>query len=483
VEDATPVRGEEGVAEAVEGLAGGRLTREAFVRRATALGLSAGTIGAILTGFEGAASAAPAAARKRFAGQTVNILIAAEGDEKGVRDKLSDIKSKLGIDVKVTALAVGPLLEKANQAFRAPTSPYDAIMVLGFSVSQMVGGGNFQPLNAYLNSSKTPKNYNFKDFPAGQLLYVGYFNIKKQQFGGSTLYLIPGLHGGSAVMFYRKDLLAKAGLKVPTTWPAYLRAAEKLNTGGVSGNAMVGKSADVSMFLVDWYTRFITMGGKLMSGSPANKTFTPHLTSKPAVDALQHMVDCVKFAPKGVLSYDFTAEVNAFSAGKVGLMLAWSTIGGPIFNPKSSKVASSVQVAPPPGNTPALAGQAVRGGWGMGIPKNAANKDAAWAVITYLTSKQWELYQTETYQTDPSRSSIYTDPALVKKLPYLPVAGKVFRKAKILDIALIPQTFELITDASTAFYAALNGDSSAADACKKANDIWIQKLKRDKHLA
>jgi multiple sugar transport system substrate-binding protein len=356
-------------------------------------------------------------------------------------------------------------------------------MVLGFSVAQMVGGGNFVPLKPYLNSKATPKNYNFKDFPAGQLEYVGYFDTKKQKFGGSTLYLIPGLHGGSAVMFYRKDLLDKAGLKVPTTWPAYLNAAKALNTGGVSGNAMVGKSADVSMFLVDWYTRFITMGGKLMSGSPANKTFKPNLTSKPAVAALQHMVDCVEYAPKGVLSYDFTAETNAFAAGKVGLMLAWSTIGGPIFNPKSSKVAKGVEVAPPPGNTPALAGQAVRGGWGMGIPKNAANKDAAWAVIAYLTSKEWELYQTGKYQTDPSRSSIYTDAKLVKQLPYLPVAGKVFEKARILEIALIPQAFELITDASTAFYSALSGDSSAADACQKANDVWTQKLKRDKHLA
>lgn len=457
----------------------GELTREQFLRRTAVMGVSAATVGAILAGTDAAAGAV-----RRPAGRSatsINILVAAEGDEKGVRDKLSDIKAKLGVDVKVTALAVGPLLEKANQSFKAPTNPYDAIMVLGFAVSQMVGGGNFVKLNPYV--PKAPAGYDFKDFPKGQLDYVGYFDVKRQRFGGKDLYLIPGLHGGSVIMYYRQDLFDKAGLKAPKTWKEYLATARKLNAGGVAGTSMVAKSSDVSMFLVDWYTRFATMGGKLMSGSPSAKNYTPHLTSAASVAALQHMVDCTKVSPKGVLSYDFTAAVNAFSAGKVAMMLMWSTIAGPVYSPKTSKVAGKVGVAGPPGNSPALAGRAVRGGWGMGIPKNAKNKDAAWSVIAYLTSKQWEVYQTAKYQTDPSRNSTFTDPSLVSALPYLPVAGKVFSRAKILDIALIPQTFELITDASTAFYGALQGNSSAADACKKANDIWIEKLKRDGHLA
>ena len=66
---------------------------------------------------------------------------------------------------------------------------------------------------------------------------------------------------------------------MPKTWAQYLAAAQKLNTGGVAGNSMIAKSGDVSMFLVDWYTRFTTIGGKLMSGSPQRKNFTPRLTS------------------------------------------------------------------------------------------------------------------------------------------------------------------------------------------------------------
>jgi multiple sugar transport system substrate-binding protein len=426
----------------------------------------------------GRASGAGFGGLERYAGTTISILIAAEGDEKGVQDKLGTIKKRYGIDVKVTALAVGPLIEKANQNLKAPTSSFDAIMVLGFSVAQMVGGGYFDVVNPRLK--KVPPNYDFPgDFPPGELDYVGYYDVKRQRFGGKTLYLIPGLHGGSVNFFYRKDLLKAAGLAVPKTWGQYLAAAKKLHGGGVAGNSIIGKSGDVNMPLVDWYTRFINMGGKLMSGSPQAKNFTPRITSPQGVAALQNMVDCVKYASDGVLQYDFTQSVDSFSAGKTAMMLMWSTIAGPVYNPKTSKVAAKVSVAVPPGG-----GKAVRGGWGMGIPKNAKaeNKDAAWTVITYLTSKEWERYQTLKYQTDPTRNSTYFSPALNRVLPYLTVAGQVFQKAKILEIASVPEAFEMIGAAAEEFSAALSGNSSAADACKKANDRWTQILKRGGHL-
>src|SRR5262245_61804829 len=140
---------------AIEELVSGRTSRQDFVKRATALGLSASTIGAILAG----AGRASAAERRRFAGTTVNILIAAEGDDKGVHDKVGEIKQRFGIDLKYTALAVGPLIAKANQNLSAPTSSYDAMMVLGFTVTQMVGGGKFLPLNPLL--TKVPVGYDF----------------------------------------------------------------------------------------------------------------------------------------------------------------------------------------------------------------------------------------------------------------------------------------------------------------------------------
>jgi multiple sugar transport system substrate-binding protein len=464
------------VMDTIDKVVTGEFTRQQFVKRATALGLSATAIGGILAALGDQAEAAVAGAERLYAGQSINLLVAAEGDDKGVQDKLAAIKKRFGITVHMTALPVGPLLEKANQSLKAKTASYDAIMVLGFSVAQMVGGGYFTPLNNYVRN-KAPKGYDFADFPKGELNYVGYFDPAHGKFGGSTLYLIPGLHGGSVVMYYRKDLFKQAGLKAPTSWASYLAAAKKLHSDSLAGNSMVAKSGDVSMFLVDWYTRFINSGGTLMTGTPQAKNYTPRLTSPQAVAALQHMVDCTKYASSGVLQYDFTASTDAFTAGKTAMMLMWSTIGGPVYNKATSKVAATTGVAVPPGK-----GLAVRGGWGMGIPKNSKKKDAAWQVIAYLTSKEWERYQTAKYQTDPTRTSTFFNAQLAKQLPYLPVAGRVFNKARTLEIANIPETFELITASAEEFSAALSGSSSAPDACKKANDRWIEVLKRGGHL-
>jgi hypothetical protein len=58
----------------------------------------------------------------------------------------------------------------------------------------------------------------------------------------------------------------------------------------------------------------------------------------------------------------------------------------------------------------------------------------------------------------------------------------VFQKARIIEIASIPETFELITDAAVEFSAALSGSATAAQACQKANDKWTSVLKRGGHL-
>ena len=463
----------------VGGLVSGQMSRDEFVKRAGFLGLSASAIGGMLVAADKATAADERAARA-LAGGTVNLLVPAEGADKGVREKIGEIKKRFGLDVKMTALAVGPLIQKTDQSVKAPTGTYDAISVLGFTVAQFVGGGYFTNLTPYVR--KLPASYGYpSDFARGELEYLSYFDTKNQRFGGRTPYLIPGLYAGPIILFYRKDLLQKAGLAVPTNWAQYLAAAKKLNGNGIAGNTMIAKSGDVSMFLVDWYTRFASQGGKLMSGTPQAKNFTPHLTSPQAVAALEHMVQCVKYSTPGVLSYDFTVSTDAFSAGKTAMMLMWSTIAGPVYNPKTSKVASKVGVAVCPGNG-ALRGTIVRGGWGMGIPKNAKNKDGAWTLITYLCSKEWGKYQVGAHQTDPARNSVFNDPALNRRFPYLRVAGQANTKARILEIANIPETFELITIAAQQFAAALGGSSSARDACGKANAEWIKVLKRGGHL-
>jgi len=421
----------------------------------------------------------------QYAGQTVSVLLVdGERNELGLRDKIGEIKETMGIDVAVSTLALGALLESNNQNLRAEQSAFDIAHILGFSVAGTVGAGLLTPLNDYVaDPSRTPEGYDLEDFPAGQLEYCGYFDIESAQFGGDDLYLIPGIHSGSVIMYYRADLYEEAGLEVPTNWEDYLANAEALHQGDVSGTSMIGAN-DVSLFLVDWYSRFVTMGGQLMNGTPATQDFEPNLTSEAAVRALQHMVDCTAFSPSGVSSYGFTESVDAFSVGNVGHMICWSAIGGSTFDPELSRVSDTVDVSVLPadsGQTP----RAVRGGWGLGIPNNLPDerKDVAWHLLTYLTSQEFEQHQVLNYKTDPNRSSTFEAPDLVAALPYLPVAGAAAESAQILETALIPENFELVGEAAREFNLAVAGSQTAEEACANAQDSWTAILQRAGHLA
>jgi multiple sugar transport system substrate-binding protein len=283
-------------------------------------------------------------------------------------------------------------------------------------------------------------------------------------------------------MYYRTDLLKAHGLSAPTTWDEYFNVVKTVHnpSQGIYGTSFIGAN-DVSLFLVDWYSRFASEGGQLMSGSPVNGTYTPNLDGPKAIQALQRILDVKPYAPKGVGAYSFTDSVNALERGKVATMIMWGTIAGPANDPATSKVAGKIQAAVGPG-TGMYRGATVRGGWGLGIPKNSPHKEAAWQVIQYFTTKKAELYRTLKYDIEPGRISSHTDPQVVKKFPFMPVLNEQYKNASILQICNIPETFELIGDAARFFNLAVVGSMTAAQACKQANAQWITVLKRDGHL-
>lgn len=414
----------------------------------------------------------------RYAGCTVNIaLVDGERDEKGLQDLEGDIEAETGINIELTTLDLGTLLQSNTQNLTADESAFDIMHVLGFSVAGTVGAGLFEPLNDYLaDPSRVPADYDINDFPAGQLEYTGFFTPETGEFGGDTQYLIPGIHSGSVLLFYRSDLLDAAGIEVPTTWAEYVAAAEALNTEDVAGSAMVGAN-DVSNFLVDWYSRYITMGGELTSGSAADGTLEIHVDSPEGVAALQNMIDVLPYSPAAVTQYGFTEALDAFSVGKVAMWPAWATIAGALYGP-DSLVADSVAVAPMPAEDGNPRG--IRGGWGLGIPANLTQeqKDCAFHLLTYITSAEFEKYQVLNYQTDPNRISTGADPEIAAALPYIPAAVGAIETAQILEVANIPETFEIVGEVAREVNLALAGakdaETAMADAQAAATAILVR---------
>ncbi|MBA3234594.1 MAG: extracellular solute-binding protein [Chloroflexi bacterium] len=493
---------------AIADVLAGRMTRRQFVTRATALGLSGGTIAAVIAACGGGPASTPAATAgasagggasvapstgaggdfdpMKYAGTKVRILMTGdENDHRALGDKVGQLKDETGIDLEITSPALGALIEKTLQVLKAPTAEFEIINYLGFLTTQQVGGGFFEQLNSYLDDpAETDPTWDFDDFADSNLKNVGIYDLENQKLGeGSDLYGVPGLHSGSVVYFYRKDLFEAAGLQPAKTWDEFKAAAEKLHTSDVAGCSFIGAN-DFSLATVDWYTRFITTGGQLMSGSPAAKDFKPNLESAEAIGALQMLIDLLPFAPENVTTYGFAENVDAFSTGKIAQMIFWSTIAGPVFNKENSLVTDVTGVTPVPA-TPGETPRAILGGWGVGIPKNVdpALKPAAWRVLQWITSKEMNNYFTDAYQIDASRDSTYNDPELVADYPYLPVAGQANASAQTIETSILNDFFAMNDAMNVEFNKALIGGQDAATACANVQAQWEAILRKAGVLA
>jgi multiple sugar transport system substrate-binding protein len=278
-------------------------------------------------------------------------------------------------------------------------------------------------------------------------------------------------------------LFDAAGLQPAKTWDEFKAAAQKLHSDDVAGCSFIGAN-DFSLATVDWYTRFITTGGVLMSGDPGAKTFKPNVDSPEGVGALQMLIDILPYAPKNVTQYGFAENVDGFSTGKIAQMIFWATIAGPILDPEKSMVSDKTGTGSVPAN-PGQKPRAIQGGWGLGIPKNVdpAKKAAAWRALTWITNKRSNLYAVEKYQMDANRSSAFADPALLKSFPYLTDSAAAIANADTIPTSRIDEFFQLNDIMNVELNKALIGGQDAKTACANIQKQWEDLLRKAGHLA
>jgi multiple sugar transport system substrate-binding protein len=460
------------------------LSRRHLIRRAAGIGL-------LGTGFDRLMNVRwidPAAAAtydpKKYAGTKISILmVGGEGEDRAIADLVPELEAETGIKLEIQAPALGALIEKTFQIVKSDHSPFELISYLGFLTTQLVGAGGFEQLNTYIdNPDETPPDWDFKDFIPAAVKNVGIYDLKTHTKSGSAIYGVPGLESTSCIYFYRKDLLDAAGLKPAQTWEEFNSNAQKLHKAGVAGCSFIGAN-DPSLGLVDWFTRFITIGGTLMTGDPNGKDFRPHVDSPEGIAALQMLIDTLPFAPQNVTQYGFAENVDGFSTGKIAQMIFWATIAGPIFDKEKSLVADKTGTAVVPA-APGQKHRSILGGWGVGIPKNAdpAKKAAAFRALTWLTSKKTNAYEVSKYQVSASRKSTFEDPDLVKRFPYLPASAQAITDAEVMTTAYIPEVFELNAALCVEFNKALIGGQDAKAACAAVQTQWEAILRKGGHL-
>ena len=111
-----------------------------------------------------------------------------------------------------------------------------------------------------------------------------------------------------SLLWYRKDLLAGAGLAVPETWDQLIAVARSLTKGGRYGTALpYGKTAMTNSIL---WTLIYQAGGRVIAPDDSVVFASEHTEA-----ALEFLKEMHQYCPPGANRYDFGDVLNAYVSG------------------------------------------------------------------------------------------------------------------------------------------------------------------------
>jgi multiple sugar transport system substrate-binding protein len=287
----------------------------------------------------------------------------------------------------------------------------------------------------------------------------------------NKLYAYPATSDGG-LLYYRKDLLDKAGVSAPpATWDELKSDCDKVQAlpEGKSIDCFAGQYNKYEGLTVNFDEAVHSAGGVIVGDDGKPKVNTPE-----AIKGLSRLVNWFKDGtiPKGAITWQEEQGRQAFQKGKLVFHRNW----GYVYNlaaktDGSSDIVGKYAVAPLPGETGP--GVSSLGGHNMAIAVNTENKGTAVDFIKFMTSPEIQKNNTLATSNSPTLTALYTDADIVKKLPFMPIQLKSIETAKPRPKAVKYSDVTLaIQDAA---YGALQGQT-APDAALATLQTKLQSL-------
>lgn len=278
------------------------------------------------------------------------------------------------------------------------------------------------------------------------------------------LYGVPYVSDG-ALLYYRSDLLKKAGISSPPrTWKQLKADCAKIKKlpEGKHITCYGGQFQKYEGLVANTAEAINSAGGSIVSKNGKKVT----VDSPEAKKGLDFLVNGFKsgMMSKGEFTWKEEDSLRAFQKGKVAFLRNWPYAYEKFASKKGpSKVNGKFNVSPIPGAHGT--GVSSLGGHNLGISKYGKNKGTALNFIKFMISKKEETKRMEKSSQAPTVQSIYSNKKLQKKYPYLPDLLKSIETAKPR-----PKVVEY-GDASKAIenavYPALQGKKTSAESVKE----------------
>ena len=354
---------------------------------------------------------------KAHSGKTITFLMSEHPVLKGIREVLPQFERDTGIKVRVNALAEDVYFDKMEVALRAGKGVADVhFCPMDSTAFNQYLANLLEPLDGYINNSnKTASNYDLGDFPDGFLQ-----STRFPGGPGSKHYCIPASFE-SYILFYNKNHVKKyLGGKVPETFDDLILAAKKVkksSNGDVMGMVVRGKRTDTAIDTITgvvynaWGERNVNYPQNIWFDGNWNRPQMDH----PAIQrGLSQYAGLMSAGPDDVKAYDWDEAGTAFQKG-LSAFFVDASLFGPWFEEKDSPSSGNTGYAVLPPQVKDGKSYTAHWQWGLGMPANAKEKDAAWYFIQYMTNKQNEP-KIGAFHGGAARMSTWSNPTYTKTL-------------------------------------------------------------------
>ncbi|MEO1550744.1 MAG: extracellular solute-binding protein [Pseudomonadota bacterium] len=392
-----------------------------------------------------------------YAGTTVIVNFPAHPHYNAVMKVLPEFTKETGIEVEVDQLPYLKMRERQTLELAQDEGEYDLIAYVVFSKADYVFADQLENLAKYfMNPKLSDPNYDADDLIDGYVENIGVAGGFKGYLPGKTGSLF-GIPFGSetSVLAYRKDIFEKHGIAEPETYDQLLDAACKIpelepGMGGMASRAASGHQASHAFLL-----HLAPLGGRVFDDS-----WNPIINNAAGVEAANALKTIVDCGPEGAMSFGPSEAANAFANGQAAMFMDSIAFMPGFENPERSQVVGKVGYAMHPKG---VRRGSQTGGFGIAIPKNAENKEAAFLLMQWLTSKKGDL-MVAMEGGNPSRFSTYQDAGLNEKFPFSATFGEALKYADPDWRPIIPVWGKINADIGTTMSKVLTEDLDIQEA-------------------
>jgi multiple sugar transport system substrate-binding protein len=270
------------------------------------------------------------------------------------------------------------------------------------------------------------------------------------------------------VLYYRKDLLKRAGLDgPPKTWSELLFSAKKVQEQVRPANpnfyGFVWTGAQYEGLITVFMEFAGTEGGFIRDGTGVRLTSPENLA---AVSFMRNLIWKDKISPPNTYTTMREEEVRTyFQEGNAVYERNWPYAWS-LHQAKNSKVQGKTGVAPVPGpreNTRT----STLGGFHIGVSAFSDAKDAAKEFVKFVTSFASQKEMVLSLGWNPGRQDLYREGELLRKAPHFRELTVVFQKAR--PRPLVPYYSQISAVAQKHVNAVLANKVSAQKALRDAD--------------